>query len=54
MCYSIELECRGMTMIREELDRIGEYASRDIFTNEEIEDLKWLLLRWMYEQRMLD
>ena len=41
-------------MIKEELKRIGEYAKRNELTVEEMDQLKLLLLKWMYEQRMLD
>jgi len=38
---------------KEELKQIGEYAKKDIFDAEETEDLVLLLLKWMYEQGML-
>ena len=41
-------------MIKEELNQIGKYAKREELNVEEVEQLKLLLLKWMYEQRMLD
>ena len=40
-------------MIKEELKQIGEYAKRDALNIEEIAYLKLLLIKWMYEQGML-
>lgn len=43
----------GILVTKEELKQIGEYAKKDIFDAEETEDLVLLLLKWMYEQGML-
>ena len=40
-------------MIRKELKQIGEYAKRTSLDIDEVEHLKLLLLKWMYEQEML-
>ncbi len=40
-------------MIKEELQQIAEYVTRDALNIKEVGYLKLLLLKWMYEQRML-
>jgi hypothetical protein len=40
-------------MIEEELKKIGECAKRDALNVEEMNYLKLLLIKWMYEQEML-
>jgi hypothetical protein len=40
-------------MIEEELNKIGECAKRDALNAEEMNYLKLLLIKWMYEQGML-
>ena len=44
----------GVSMVKAELRQIGEYAKRDALKAEERKLLSMLLLKWMYEQRMLD
>ena len=51
---AIKVACGGMTMSREELDRIDEYTQKNTLNIEERGHLTLLLLKWMYEQRMLD
>ena len=40
-------------MVKEELKKIGEFAKRDAIDIEEINYLKLLLIKWMYEQGIL-
>jgi len=40
-------------MNKEELKQIGEYAKRDALEIGEMEHLKLLLFKWMYEQGMM-
>lgn len=41
-------------MSKAELREIGEYAKRDSLNFEEVKHLKFLLIKWMYEQGMLE
>ena len=41
-------------MVSEELKQIGEYAKRDVLNIEEVICLQFLLIKWMYEQGMLE
>jgi len=41
-------------MTAEEFRRIDEYAGRRTFNAEEIQDITLLVLKWMYEQGMLE
>lgn len=41
-------------MVSEELSLIGEYVKRDELDYEEANCLAFLLIKWMYEQGMLD
>ena len=43
----------GVLMEKVELKQLGEYVGRDELDIEEAENLKLLLLKWMYEQGML-
>ena len=40
-------------MTKQELERIGEYTEKDTVNPDEQEDIVLLLLKWMYEQGML-
>ena len=41
-------------MTAEEIKRIDEYAEKHTFNADEIDDITLLVLKWMYEERMLD
>lgn len=41
-------------MLKEELNQISKYAKREALNAEEMMQCKLLLLKWMYEQGMLD
>ena len=42
-----------LSMIKEELKSKGKYAKRDALNFKEMEYLKLLFLKWMFEQGML-
>ena len=41
-------------MVKEELNHIGEYAKKHSLSVDEVNHFKFLLIKWMYEQGMLE